>query len=602
MPWRRIAAISAVLVASLATVAATALAVVTIIQWERVLPNTAVGHLDVSGATAEQVYGLLERTAAHHHTDPLVLTFEHREFVLYPQDVAWQLDIDATTATVMGRGRRGGISAIVTRFTAYFAPVDVPFVQRWDQALVRQWVETTAAAVDRRAFHGDISVDTSTLNVTVQQPHGSASLDRTATMQMIGEKLQQPGVALEPRALPVTTTPSLVEIEDLVAVGAQFEAAVSGPLLFDVPDGVFTLTAHEVAALLHVDRIPDGDVQRVALGVSARRVREVIDFETQRAFDTDPQNAQVLVNREPAIQFDTQGSATFEPLEVDIAIVPGRDGAQFDAELFAEQVVAMLDRGLRRSPLALDLTAPDLTTELAASTAPTHLLSTFTTYHQAGQTRVHNIQFLADTVDDTVVMPGDQFSINEISGRRTCEKGYLPAGTIVRGVLVDTCGGGTSQFGTTTFNAVFFAGVQLDQWRAHSWYISRYPMGREATLSYPELDVKFTNDTDGLIIVRTSHTPSSITVSLYGRPIATAVRAQLGNPTNPRPPTTQVRWTDELFEGQERVVQSAGSNGFTVRVTRTVHRVDGSTTTEAFDTVYRPQHRVVERGTKPRPE
>jgi vancomycin resistance protein YoaR len=295
------------------------------------------------------------------------------------------------------------------------------------------------------------------------------------------------------------------------------------------------------------------------------------------------------------VTLDDQGSTTFEPVAVELGIDPGRPGTRFSHTLAAEQLTAVLREGHRRAGLELveiDPTVPDV---LASDQRPTHLLGTFTTYHPAGQSRVHNIQRLADEVDGTIVLPGEQFSINGISGRRTCDGGYVPAGTIVRGELVDTCGGGTSQFGTTTFNAAYFAGVQLDQWKAHSWYISRYPMGREATLNYPELDVKFTNDTDALILVKTSYTPSSITVSLYGRPTATRVSATLGTPTNPRPPSTQVRHTNDLFEGQERVLQSAGGNGFSVRVVRTIERIDGSTETQNIDTTYLPQHRIVER-------
>ena len=168
---------------------------------------------------------------------------------------------------------------------------------------------------------------------------------------------------------------------------------------------------------------------------------------------------------------------------------------------------------------------------------------------------------------------------------------------ILRGELVDVCGGGTSQFGTTTLNAAFFSGLQLDQWKAHSWYISRYPMGREATLNYPDLDVRFTNTSPGAVIVRTSHTASSITVSLYGQPIASSVSASHGNPTNPTEPAEQRRDNDELCEGVEVVVQSGGG-GFTVQVVRTVDLINGGQDTRTIRTVYVPQNRIIDEGTR----
>ncbi|HZJ03755.1 MAG TPA: VanW family protein, partial [Thermoleophilia bacterium] len=133
------------------------------------------------------------------------------------------------------------------------------------------------------------------------------------------------------------------------------------------------------------------------------------------------------------------------------------------------------------------------------------------------------------------------------------------------------------------------------RWRAHSWYISRYPMGREATLSYPALDVRFTNNTAGAVVVKTTYTSGSINVSLYGRPLAETVRAAHGEPTNPTEPTEIRRNTSELSPGRERVIQS-GSRGFTVTVTRTVGLIEGGEETQTIRTVYQPKDRIVEVG------
>jgi DNA-binding CsgD family transcriptional regulator len=165
--------------------------------------------------------------------------------------------------------------------------------------------------------------------------------------------------------------------------------------------------------------------------------------------------------------------------------------------------------------------------------------------------------------------------------------GYGEAGTIVQGELVDTCGGGVSQFGTTTFNAAFFAGVQLDQWKAHSWYFTRYPMGREATLNYPELDVKFTNTTDGAIIVKTTYTGTSITVSVYGQPLATTVRAEHGSPSNHRNYSTQREESSDRCEGDESVTK-AGAGGFMLKSAPPEQLVSAIRIVAAGDTLLAP--------------
>jgi vancomycin resistance protein YoaR len=151
------------------------------------------------------------------------------------------------------------------------------------------------------------------------------------------------------------------------------------------------------------------------------------------------------------------------------------------------------------------------------------VIGSFTTYHPACRypCRVTNIQLIADTVDDTVVQPGEIFSVNELVGQRTRTKGYVAAGAIIGGEIVccdhpANIGGGTSQFATTLYNAAFFAGLEDIYHRPHSIWFSRYPMGREATLGYPGLDVKFRNNTGYALIIDTSHTSTSITVKIIG--------------------------------------------------------------------------------------
>jgi vancomycin resistance protein YoaR len=76
-------------------------------------------------------------------------------------------------------------------------------------------------------------------------------------------------------------------------------------------------------------------------------------------------------------------------------------------------------------------------------------------------------------------------------------------------------GGGVSQVETTLFNAAFYGGLDLDEYQSHSVYFSRYPFGREATLSVPGPDLVVTNNTADPVLIWPTYTPTSITVTLY---------------------------------------------------------------------------------------
>jgi hypothetical protein len=148
---------------------------------------------------------------------------------------------------------------------------------------------------------------------------------------------------------------------------------------------------------------------------------------------------------------------------------------------------------------------------------PIERVSRFTTFFNCCEPRVTNIRTMARAVNGTVVMPGETFSIDELIGPRTSAKGYVPAGYLVNGAgQCCAIGGGVSQFGTTIHNAVFWGGYQVVRHRPHTGWISRYPLGIEATLVYSSIDYKFTNNTPTPVTIRTSTTSSSVTVELWG--------------------------------------------------------------------------------------
>jgi vancomycin resistance protein YoaR len=602
MAARRTVLVGAIGLAALLGLLLLALTVLWTVQRGAVLPNTTVAGVDVSGLSDEEAREALASTVTDREAEPVTFTFEEEAFAVAPSEVGYRIDLDATVEQALRRGRTGLPGDITERVRSLRTSRDLDLVERFDDAEVEAWVAGVAEEVDRERSPGSVEADPDTLDVDVELPHGSATVRQDETVAALRDAIRREGP--DELELPATTTPQIVPDEDVEAVAAQVRRALEAPLTLRASGSSLTLEPADLARLIEVverqvrpgdeDDEDDGGLATVELVVGSDRLEDVLGDAVER-FDRSPQDARYTVGRTPPTTFDDPGSTTFRPVEASVSIEPAVDGSRFEPDAAATQITELLRQGAREAELRVETVEADLTTSQAEALRPSHLLGTFTTYYQAGQTRNANIQRLADVIDGALVLPGEQFSINNISGERRCDKGYEPAGTIVRGELVDTCGGGVSQFGTTTFNAAFFAGVQLDQWKAHSWYISRYPMGREATLSYPQLDVRFTNTTDGAVIVKTAHSDTSVTVSVYGQPLATAVSATHGEPTNPTEPSTQTRTTDELACGQEREVQGE-TGGFTVEVVRTVDRTDGSTDTRTIRTVYSPQNRIVERG------
>ena len=143
------------------------------------------------------------------------------------------------------------------------------------------------------------------------------------------------------------------------------------------------------------------------------------------------------------------------------------------------------------------------------------LVGEFTTNYVPNQTRVVNIQRIAEITQGVVIEPGEMFSVNEYVGVRTRAKGFVDAGVISNGVFQTSVGGGISQYATTLFNAAFFAGLDFGEYQSHSIYISRYPYGREATVSHPHPDLQIINNTPYGILLWPTTDHESITVKLF---------------------------------------------------------------------------------------
>ena len=227
------------------------------------------------------------------------------------------------------------------------------------------------------------------------------------------------------------------------------------------------------------------------------------------------------------------------------------------------------------------------------SNAPLELVSRFTIYYLPGQPRVINIRRAAALLDGTLLRPGDRFSLNERLGKRTRARGFVAASSISGPIHVDSVGGGVSQVATTLYNAAFFAGLRLIAHTPHSFYISRYPKGREATISWGGPELIFQNDWPASLLLRVKTTSTSITVWLYSHRLARRVATVTHAPTNYVRPRTVYIKDPTLPPGTKRVLQSAGASGFSISYTRRVYQDDSIRRDERYSWTYSPENEVI---------
>jgi vancomycin resistance protein YoaR len=360
-----------------------------------------------------------------------------------------------------------------------------------------------------------------------------------------------------------------ITTEEAEAVAAEARAILAAPIAIRFRgQNVGKLRPRQVAGAMSFTRAggtydialdPKG-VEKALLPMMAARLREPVD-------------------------------ATFRVVGRRVRVVPARPGTTLDAGRAARAVLAAgRGPGRRVAVVALTALAADFSTKDAKALGIREQISTFTTdMGESSANRIWNVHLLGDYMDGEIIRPGETFSYNERVGPRTAERGFREGQMIFGGVLIPSIGGGVCQTATTVFNAAFEAGLPIKTRYNHSFYISHYPVGRDATVSWGGPDLVFRNDLKNAILVKTSYTDATFTVTFYGTkqgrkgvastsPQTAYTQPKLQYAVDPSAPPNSVR------------TAAGGGPGFDVTVHRTVYQRGKLLREDDFFTRYVPQN------------
>lgn len=130
--------------------------------------------------------------------------------------------------------------------------------------------------------------------------------------------------------------------------------------------------------------------------------------------------------------------------------------------------------------------------------------------------RYTNVSLACSSVNNSLLWPGQEFSFNETVGPRTPERGYMPAPVFLMGASELDYGGGVCQVATTVFNAAGKAGLKIIERHLHSRRVHYVAEGKDATVSYGDLDLKFSNNTDSPLIIKAGINRGKVWVNILG--------------------------------------------------------------------------------------
>ncbi len=564
-----------------------------------VMGRVDVAEMELGGRTEGEAYDTLDAIEISRLTRLARFTVDGSEVALEPGDAGLDIDEDAVVAEAMAVGREGNFAnQFLFWLTNIFSTTEIELEGTVEEAAMDEIFDEWDTEVIGKPIQPG-SVELVDGQLVANYPRTGVGVEREQAHQIVLETLlaEVPITA----DIPTDTVEPLLTHADVDQALAEAQRMLAGPI---------TLVYEGDQAVLDVGQLQEAFVSETVTN-SPPRIDNSFDPQVidtfldpiRSEFEAEPVNAEFRINDDNTV-----------------SVIPGENGTQIDEVETAERLYEASQTDSRTTTLPIvEGAEPEITTEYLEGLRVEHLVSQFTTYHDCCEPRVTNIQLMADAIDGTLVLPGETFSINGHVGERTVENGFVPAPSIVGGEIVDTVGGGTSQFATTFYNAVFWGGYEDVEHKPHSYYFSRYPEGIEATLFWRSIDVKFRNNREHAVLIDTRYSDTSISVRFFGfNHGRTLVGEQSGGQTHIRvaneggPEALHVKGNvsdryavtepgDPIYRGnsdlgidQERQVQSP-AEGWSVTITRTILR-GGNDLVEEQEWVwrYRPQTEIIE--------
>ena len=529
----------------------------------RMPADASIAGVDVSGQTRAEARETLERALAPIADREIDLTHGKQEFTIQPADAGLRLDVERSLDRA-GSARSWDPRAMVALFVGKHAHAPVLDV---DEAALSASVAAISEGIDREVVEPLITFPNGTPKA--RQPEEGLVVSRSDAEDAIRDAYL---VTDQPIEVPTAAVEPTVDAEGLaIAMTEIAEPAVSAPVTLKVGDKTVSLPVTAFAPALSV-RVRD---DRLAPVLDPEKLAQPLTDSTT-GIGTEAVDATVVIEGGKPV------------------VVPGKEGLGLQPAEMAESLVPALTKtgDARAVEVEAKVVEPQFTTADAEALKITEKISEFETQFPYAEYRNTNQSRGAELIDGTIVKPGETFSFNDTVGERTVENGFVTGTVINGGVFREELGGGVSQVVTTLYNAGFFGGMDDVEHHPHAFYIDRYPVGREATVYYGSLDLRFKNPTDYGVLIRAyvdKSTPGKqgvMHVELWSTKVWDKIEADASPRRNGRSPGTR-------YDDTDRCVAQAPISGFDIDIVRKFVK-DGKVAKTETDTAnYQAADRVI---------
>lgn len=476
----------------------------------RILPGISVAGVDLSSHTPDQAVAALEERITYPESGQVVFRYGDEVWVAHPQELGLVFDVGASVEQAYGVGRGGLFSGLAGQVNALQGGWDMAPVIVFDERVAHGYLQNLAIQIDSTVVEAELSL--SGTEVLYAPGQVGRVLDVDATLDALAAQLK----TFADGEVPLVIEEQVPAVLDASAQAEALRQALSAPLTLIISDaqpgdpGPWTLEPSLVAGMLTVGRAQTDTGWQYEIALDTRSIEQFLEQVAPQVNRT-PQNARFY--------FDDNTRQL-------VLIEPALIGRTLDIDATQDAVTQGLLSGQHEIPLALDSEDPEVgNDDTAQALGITELVYAETTYFRGSSAaRLQNIETSAAQFHGLLVPPNATFSMGDVLGDISLDNGYAEALIIYNGRTITGVGGGVCQVSTTLFRTAFFGGYPIVERHAHAFRVFYYEQrpgsgtdpalaGLDATVYFPLVDLKFTNDRPYWLLMETYFNPIEMSLT-----------------------------------------------------------------------------------------
>ena len=553
----------------------------------KVFPGISVYGLDLSGLSAAEAAYRLNDGFYYPRDGRIAFTYEEKSWVATPADLGLGLDLLATINDAYSVGRSGdALGNLGKQMQARFSGVAVAPVLQFDFGRAMTYLQRIASEIELPALEAKLELRG--MEVVALPGRMGKRLDTAAMLQLIAVPVGH----LADAEIPLQVTEYSPDVLDASSQAAAARELLAQDFTLSISEmmpgdpGSWTLTPAMVADMLAFRKVTDSGGTHYVLALDEGKLGALLR-PLSGTLSRKVENARY--------QFDDAAGGL-------VLYIPSTRGRELNVEKSIEGVQAAVAQGAHGASLAFDFVEPEIGDDkTAAALGISGLLpngSQYTSFKGSADARIHNIILASEKFNGHLVKPGETFSMGEHLGDVSLDTGYAEALIILGNRTIKGAGGGVCQVSTTLFRAIFMTGFPITERHSHAYRVSYYESGDgpvhlgtgfDATVFFPDVDLKFINDSEYWILMETEVDRTN--GRLYWRFYSTSDGRSVeyyssGVGVEKDPPDPKWEENTQLTEDWKQVDWAV--KGADVTVTRTVYRNGQVILQDRFFTPYMP--------------